>query len=136
MPYFNAGIMLVNVVRWRREDVATRGLECLRANASHVRFWDQYALNVLFAGQWKKLDARWNQSSDVFQLPSWRRSHFSAAEFSQVQQDPWIVHFNNLPKPWDANCVHPYRELFFQHLERTAWERQFHESHAVFSRAA
>ncbi len=123
LRYFNAGIMLVNVERWRREQVAARSIECLRTNATQVRFWDQYALNVLFAGQWKQLDARWNQSSDVFQLPSWQRSHYSVAEFWQVRRDPWIVHFNNLPKPWDANCVHPFRTLFFRYLEQTAWPR-------------
>lgn len=136
MPYFNAGIMLVNVARWRRERVAARALDCLRANAQHVRYWDQYALNVLFAGQWSKVDARWNQSSDVFQLPSWQRSHYSLAEFWQVRRDPWIVHFNNLPKPWDANCVHPFRGLFFQYLKETAWADQRQELPMGLSRAA
>src|SRR5262249_4150553 len=32
-PYFNAGIMLVNVERWRRECVARRAFACLRDNA-------------------------------------------------------------------------------------------------------
>ncbi len=137
LPYFNAGIMLVNVERWRREQVAARSVECLRTNAAHVRFWDQYALNVLFTGQWKQLDARWNQSSDVFQLPSWQRSHYSVAEFWQVRRDPWIVHFNNLPKPWDANCVHPFRGLFFQQLEQTAWARgRPSQPHTSLSKAA
>jgi lipopolysaccharide biosynthesis glycosyltransferase len=137
LPYFNAGIMLVNVERWRREQVAERSVECLRANAARVRFWDQYALNVLFTGQWKQLDARWNQSSDVFHLPSWQRSHYSMAEFWQVRRDPWIVHFNNLPKPWDANCVHPFRDLFFQHLERTPWARSWpQQPHTGLSKAA
>ena len=136
MPYFNAGIMLVNVARWRRERVAARALDCLRTNARHVRYWDQYALNVLCAGQWKKLDARWNQSSDVFQLPSWQRSHYNVGEFWQVRRDPWIVHFNNLPKPWDKDCVHPFRGLFFQHVEQTAWADRQQESQAGLSRAA
>jgi len=121
LPYFNAGIMLVNVPRWREQHVAVRGLECLRQNAGQVRYWDQYALNVLFAGQWKLLDPRWNQNSHVFRLPDWKLSHYSQQELWAVQHDPWIVHFTNSPKPWDQECNHPYRELFFQQLDQTAW---------------
>jgi lipopolysaccharide biosynthesis glycosyltransferase len=119
--YFNAGIMLVNVERWRKERVAGRGLEILRENLTHARFWDQYALNVLFSGQWKMLDPRWNQNSHVFQLPSWELSHHTEAELEQIRRDPWIVHFNYLPKPWDLKCEHPFRDLFFKHLDGTSW---------------
>jgi lipopolysaccharide biosynthesis glycosyltransferase len=119
--YFNAGIMLVNVARWREEQVARRAFECLRVNAAHVRFWDQYALNILFSGQWRIADPRWNQNSHVFQLPSWELSHYTKDELDQLKRDPWIVHFNYLPKPWDLECDHPFRKLFFQHLDRTSW---------------
>jgi lipopolysaccharide biosynthesis glycosyltransferase len=120
--YFNSGVMLVDVARWRAEQVARRAMECLRANASHARFWDQYALNVLFAGQWKMLDPRWNQNSHVFQLPSWELSHYSESELARVKRDPWIVHFNYRPKPWDVDCDHPFRTLFCKHLEGTLWD--------------
>jgi len=119
--YFNAGLMLVNVARWREESIACRALECLHVNAAHVRFWDQYALNVLFSGQWKLLDPRWNQTSHVYWFPSWESSHYTRDELEQLRRDPWIVHFNFLPKPWDLVCDHPFRELFFEHLDHTDW---------------
>jgi lipopolysaccharide biosynthesis glycosyltransferase len=119
--YFNAGIMLVNVARWREEAIARRGFEILRDNRPHARFWDQYALNVMFSGQWKMLDPRWNQSQIVFKLPTWEQSHYTEAELNQIKRDPWIVHFNYLPKPWDLSCEHPFRRLFFKHLDRTSW---------------
>jgi lipopolysaccharide biosynthesis glycosyltransferase len=122
-PYFNAGIMLINVKRWREEGVARRALECLRDNAAHVRFWDQYALNVVFSGQWKIIDPRWNQNTYVFQLPSWELSHYTAQELHELKHNPWIVHFNFLPKPWDLNCDHPFCDLFFNHLDHTRWRR-------------
>jgi len=120
-PYFNAGILLVNVAKWRREQVARRALECLRANGDAVRFWDQYALNTLFSGNWKIVDPRWNQNTHVFRIPHWELSHYSEDEFSRVREDPWIVHFDYKPKPWVRDCAHPFREAFFQALDRTAW---------------
>jgi lipopolysaccharide biosynthesis glycosyltransferase len=122
-PYFNAGILLMNVKRWREDGIARRALECLRDNAGHVRFWDQYALNVVFSGQWKIIDPRWNQNTYVFQLPSWELSHYTEQELDELKRNPWIVHFNFLPKPWDLKCDHPFRDLFFKHLDRTSWRR-------------
>jgi lipopolysaccharide biosynthesis glycosyltransferase len=119
--YFNAGIMLVNVDRWRQEQVARRAFECLRDNADHVRYWDQYALNTLFSEQWKMLDPRWNQNSVVFRYPTWEQSPYSEAELYLLQREPWIVHFDYKPKPWQVDCQHPFRELFFKYLDRTSY---------------
>jgi lipopolysaccharide biosynthesis glycosyltransferase len=120
-PYFNAGMMLANIERWRQEQIGRRALACLRDNEGSVRYWDQYALNVLFSGQWKILDPRWNQNSQVFRLPDWKLSHYSEGEYNQVRTDPWIVHFDYRPKPWDLESTHPFRTLFFKHLDRTEW---------------
>jgi lipopolysaccharide biosynthesis glycosyltransferase len=120
-PYFNAGIMLVNVDRWRREQVACRALECLRDNAGQVRWWDQYALNTLFTGQWKIVDPRWNQNSHVFRIPTWELSHYTEVELDLLRREPWIVHFDARPKPWDSDSIHPLRGCFYEHLDQTAW---------------
>lgn len=120
-PYFNAGIMLVNVARWRCDEVARRAFECLRDNAERVRWWDQYALNTLFSEQWKIVDPRWNQNSHVYRIPSWELSHYTEAELELLRREPWIVHFDFKPKPWDLESRHPFRKAFFRSLDRTAY---------------
>jgi len=120
-PYFNAGVMLVNVERWRREQFSRQAFACLRDNADHVRYWDQYALNVLCSGRWKSVDARWNQNSHTYRLPGWHLSHLDQAEFERLKHDPWIVHFDYVPKPWDLDSKHPFRQDFFRALDRTCW---------------
>jgi lipopolysaccharide biosynthesis glycosyltransferase len=122
-PYFNAGVMLVNAALWRREQVARRAFDCLRIHAEHVRYWDQYALNTLFSGRWKVVDPRWNQNTQVFRLPGWELSHYTEEEFNQVRRDPWIIHFDYKPKPWELVCRHPFRDDFFKYLDRTWWRK-------------
>jgi lipopolysaccharide biosynthesis glycosyltransferase len=120
-PYFNAGVMLVNVKLWRQEQFSRQAFHCLRVNAAHVRYWDQYALNVLCSGRWRAVDPRWNQNSHVFRLPGWELTHLEQEDFEQLRQDPWIVHFDYVPKPWDLECKHPFRGDFFRALDRTSW---------------
>jgi lipopolysaccharide biosynthesis glycosyltransferase len=119
--YFNAGVMVVNVERWRHERVAEQCLDCLRLHSAHVRYWDQYALNVVLANDWTHLDPRWNQNSHVLRVPNWKLSHYSESELQQVRRVPWIIHFDAKPKPWEEDSRHPFRQVFFRHLDRTAW---------------
>jgi lipopolysaccharide biosynthesis glycosyltransferase len=120
-PYFNAGVLLVNLAAWREADLARQLLACLQQHAQHVRWWDQYAMNVVLAGQWGPLDIRWNQGSHAFAYPNWQQSPFDRTTFHQLRDDPYIVHFTTRHKPWRASCRHPLRKDFFQVVDRTDW---------------
>ena len=119
--YFNAGILLVDLDAWRRENLSTRMLECLDQHRQHVRWWDQYALNVVLAGRWGQLDPRWNQGSHVFIYPTWEQSPLDRQTFEQMRDDPYIVHYTTRFKPWRPLCPHPLGKLYFEYLDRTAW---------------
>ena len=119
--YFNSGVMVLNLDRWRAESIDKKLLACLRENARHVWCWDQYALNVVFAGQWGKLPARWNQGAHVFEFPDDLHSPIDSAEFIQMRNDPALIHFTTEFKPWDFGSSHPLREKFYERLDQTAW---------------
>jgi lipopolysaccharide biosynthesis glycosyltransferase len=120
-PYFNGGVLLADLAAWRRDRLAERMLACLREHHQHVRWWDQYALNVVLAGQWREIDPRWNQGAHVYAFPGWQESPFNRATFESLLHDPWIVHFTSHQKPWHYYNTHPFRAEFLATLERTAW---------------
>jgi len=119
--YFNAGVLLVDLAAWRAADLSGQMLACLERNREHVRWWDQYALNVMLAGRWGALDPRWNQGSNVFAFPSWKQSPFDRAVFEQLRDDPYVIHFTTRYKPWLLSCLHPLRSQFYEYLDRTVW---------------
>jgi hypothetical protein len=45
-PYFNAGLLYLDFAAWRDADLPGQLLECLEQNRQHVKWNDQYALNV------------------------------------------------------------------------------------------
>jgi len=119
--YFNSGVMVLNIDRWRRESVEQRLLQCLQDNRKHVWCWDQYALNVVFAGDWRALPARWNQGAHLFDYPDENHSPIDSAEFIEARDNPAIIHYTTEWKPWHFHNRHPHRNLFFQQLDQTAW---------------
>ena len=52
---FNSGMMVIPVTRWKQEQVASQLLE-LTEQYHQTVFGDQGILNILFRGQWKKLN--------------------------------------------------------------------------------
>lgn len=111
--YFNAGVMVIDVSRWRADDVAGEALAYLRRYRERVFFWDQEALNAVLAGKWMEIDERWNRSVSVDRLA---RHHGDGAE-----RDPWILHFSGSLKPWAYPSRSGYHSLYYRYLDMTAW---------------
>jgi lipopolysaccharide biosynthesis glycosyltransferase len=119
--YFNAGVLVVDLDRWRGEAVGRRSLEVLERHREHVIWWDQYALNVTLAGRWGELDGRWNQVAHLHVYPSWQESPVDCGLFHRLRDDPWVVHYCSASKPWHADCRHPRADEFFAVLDATPW---------------
>ncbi|HEX9801363.1 MAG TPA: glycosyltransferase family 8 protein [Thermoanaerobaculia bacterium] len=112
-PYFNAGVMLVDLGRWRRNGVAARAFDYLARHRRRVTFWDQEALNYALAGRWSPLDRRWNVNPTLARL-------FDATG-GRDDDEAWIVHFSGQLKPWRVGGLGPHQQRFFAHLDETAW---------------
>ncbi|MCP4081532.1 MAG: glycosyltransferase family 8 protein [Planctomycetaceae bacterium] len=119
--YFNSGVMVLNLEQWRQDQVAIRMLDCLEENREHVWCWDQYALNVVFHGNWGRLPVRWNQGAHVLDYPSLASCPVDRAEFQQMLDNPGIIHFTTEFKPWDFHWQHLRGDVFFAALDETAW---------------
>jgi lipopolysaccharide biosynthesis glycosyltransferase len=119
--YFNAGVMVVNLKKWREMDVLHQAMDLVRRHHEHVRYCDQYALNVLFSEKWKPIDPRWNQNSNLWAWNDKTDGAFDPKLFRRLRNDPWIVHFTWTRKPWHLGCTHPDTRKFFAVVDRTDW---------------
>ena len=119
--YFNGGLLVINLDRWRNERLDRRMIDCLRDNLEHVLWWDQYALNAVLHDSWGRLDSRWNQGAHLFEYSEVAASPFGAEQYHQLASDPWVVHFCSPSKPWHRFCLHPYRAEYREVLSRTLW---------------
>ena len=63
--YFNCGVMLINVRRWREQGVSDRALAYLKTYARDVAFLEQEGINAVLSDQWDSLDPQWNWSVSV-----------------------------------------------------------------------
>jgi len=120
-PYFNAGVLVMDLEKWRNESLSEHLINFTRANFEFNVSADQYSLNAFLWNRWCHVDARWNQLQSIFGFPSWEESIFDQASYINLIEDPWIMHFAGRGKPWLPNCQHPFVDEFLSVLDRTDW---------------
>lgn len=124
--YFNAGVMLIDLQRWREADLLNRGGAFARANPHRLRHWDQDVLNHVFLHDWLPIQDRWNACPHLFGLlpeASLAPEDLTASEQEAIR-NPAIVHFaggGGLVKPWNARCQHPLRHQYLSVRSGTPW---------------
>lgn len=107
--YVNAGVLLMDLDRWRQERVTERAAAFARRPDIHLQCADQDALNGLLAGQIRMLHPRWNFSDGwirrAARLPIdavWWRG-LKPLEAVEAALRPGILHFWGPHKPYRCN---------------------------------
>lgn len=108
-PYFNAGLMVIDMVRWRSQNIAEQ-MEALILDGTVARLnYSQNVINLVLAGQWQRLADRWNV---VDPTPA------------HVSYNPSNLHYTGTRRPWQllsrAGYARYYRHamtnaLFYQY---------------------
>jgi lipopolysaccharide biosynthesis glycosyltransferase len=119
--YFNAGVLLIDLARWRRDDVAGRAINYLNTYRDQVFFWDQEALNAVLAGKWGELDPAWNRNPTIDHLIRSRRPSDADSTAGRRSEEIRIAHFSGNLKPWNCAGSSPHHDLYFRYLDQTAW---------------
>lgn len=120
-PYFNAGILLINLNKWRKENTAERIIEYINQNHQKLKYWDQDALNACLFNDVKILPRRWNATENYFKLPP-EKLNISKEEHTLIVNHPAIIHFTSPRKPWHLENRHPLREEYRSYLKQTPWK--------------
>ena len=122
-PYFNSGVMLLNLDVWREKNLHRKVIDYLRDPSNRFCYAsDQEALNAVLAGQWKALDLRWNATHLLYsEKDRPRLEAMLETDLGPVARDPFIIHFTTEWKPWRAHCNHDFEHRFHYYLRRSGW---------------
>ncbi|HEY5752835.1 MAG TPA: glycosyltransferase family 8 protein [Chthoniobacterales bacterium] len=109
--YLQAGLLVIDLPRWRRENVSERVLKYLRTWPDNAQFWDQSALNVILYGRWKALPDTWN-------MPAW----WAEQNKQPCHLNGEVLHFVGPNKPWLLGYHQgAAANRFFEEVRTTNW---------------
>ena len=115
--YFNAGVLLMNLTKWRDERISARVFDYMRRNRATLQMEDQEGLNAILFDDWGELPFRWN-----WQIP-WRMVRLGRRSMPWTPNEATknIIHYTSAEKPWLPGCDIKEKQEFFEYLDRTDW---------------
>lgn len=115
-PYFNSGVLYMNLDYWRKHDVAARLIRWIADNPELCHLPDQDALNKVLEGRVAYLGYTYNYQEWWTRPSLVPYMHFSKwEEIRHVGKDPAIVHYCEAEKPWFAECKNPFQADFLHY---------------------
>ncbi|MEM9354987.1 MAG: glycosyltransferase family 8 protein [Pseudomonadota bacterium] len=110
-PYFNSGMMLIDLHMWRKERIEEAALRFIDTEAHRIYCPDQDVLNAILDGKWKQLPNIYN----------FQTGHCDAHAQGRPEINPAIAHFVTGNKPWLKRSKHPFKPEFWDVLRRTPY---------------
>ena len=128
-PYFNAGVLLIDLKRWRTERLTDKVISYYAEIAEQSLFNDQDALNGLLKGRIRTLSPRWNFFTNYRYFrydtlcrmqPAYRR--IPEEVFRKAKRSPAVIHYAGDERPWRAGALNYYGKAYERYLAMTPWK--------------
>lgn len=119
-PYFNSGVMIMDLAAFRKEGYGEKVLQCVTSHA--YRHHDQDGLNKVFMGNWSILPLRWNVIPPVFGMPlKVLKKGALRLEAIEALQNPAVIHWAGRYKPWEFQISEHFNRAYYDVLKKTAF---------------
>ena len=127
--YINSGVLIMDTRRLREMDFVGKALLTL-GRLKEPMYHDQDVINAVCQGRICFLPPAWtfcwhvNENGRAFETlpPSLYRS------FHDGEQDPFLIHYASVKKPWHANEISNWSAFFWQTAARTPYAKQLSNS--------
>lgn len=128
--YYNMGIALFDLKRWREEGIDELITEKIRQYGKGFIAAEQSIINYCIGDRICKVDLKYNYYTLVHGVnyrtvrkvfP--RKVVFSEEEFNSAKENPAIIHFVGFPfeRPWYVKSVSPYSVLYQEYRDKSPW---------------
>ncbi len=114
--YLNAGVLLINLDKWKKEKIRDKILNILNNLDFELNLWDQDLFNHFFDGRYLELDSVLNWNLDI-------------TLENHTNNDPILVHFYGKEKPWVGRGLFTKNSEIFQKEYRKISTKKYFIEH-------
>ena len=127
--YINAGVLYINLKRWREDNLTNRFIEFINRFNGQVPHLDQGVINGVFRSGKIRLPLRYNVQAPIFAIHSYHNlkqffdldTFYTQMEVSDAKLNPAIIHYTSffVERPWFRFCIHPRKKDYRSILRLT-----------------
>lgn len=128
---FNSGVMLIDLDKWRRENIESKLLEFIRKKNGKIQQGDQGALNAILSKETFCLEPRFNSVTIFYdfsyeEMMVYRKpvNFYPREEIELAVRKPSIIHYTTSflsKRPWYEGCEHKYAAEWFKYKDMSPW---------------
>lgn len=129
-PYYNAGVLLINLEKWRKEKTGKKIIEYYRDNNGNLFANDQDAINGCLKGKIRTLSPKYNFYNIFYQYPYkflaklCDYDYLNKDVYEDAKSNPIIIHYLGEERPWRIGNKHKYKNDYLNYLNMTPWANQ------------
>lgn len=134
MPYFNTGVLLMDLKKWREGKITQRVLSYLENIKNRCIFTDQDAINASMVYDIEALSPKYNFFSNykywsyaALVKQNRRYAYYPKKEFEKAKKQPVIIHFAGHERPWLSGNFNPYRTEYEKYKKSSLWKEEKRE---------
>lgn len=125
--YFGAGILLINVDYWRKNNIQQKSLDFVFRNKEICVWHDQDALNKILNGTVKFCHIRYNVYEHLYENENNYPTSFDN-KIKEAVENPVIIHFCSGRKPWTFESRCPFTAIWLK-LYKQLFGKKCHLTH-------
>ena len=111
--YINSGVLLINLEKWRQDNISNKLFDIIKKYGDKLYYHDQTAINLVCEDKIKLLDLHYNiQVFYILQI-SILLNHPKRKQIIQSIKNPTIIHYTGPKKPWNSYC--PLRKYYLKY---------------------
>ncbi len=108
--YFNAGVMVINLNKWREKGIERKLNSFMKTNSEKLILWDQDVLNGVLNKCWIELPNKWNFKQEN--------------KINDIM--PVIIHYAGSMKPWNFYSeMNQLNKYYFTYLKKTKFYKLY-----------
>lgn len=127
-PYYNAGVLLIDLKRWRETEAEKRILDFYREKGGHLFANDQDTINGVLKDEILSMSPRYNFFTNYryfsYENLLSHAGYYKAVtkeRFTGAKRHPAIIHYMGDERPWIAGNLNHYRKAYEHYLAMTPW---------------
>ncbi|RWR03193.1 lipopolysaccharide 1,2-glucosyltransferase [[Pantoea] beijingensis] len=119
--YFNAGVMLVKLNKWKENGFFEKALSLLLDKNNKFQFFDQDVLNLLYVGNVQFLS---NNFNCIYGIKQELKNRDITRYKETITESTKLIHYIGVTKPWNTWADYPSAQYFVRPWKLSPWADQ------------
>lgn len=131
---FNSGVMLIDLNRWKKEEVEKELLGFIKKKHGKIQQGDQGALNAVLSHDTLCFEPRFNSVTIFYdfayeEMIKYRKppEFYTVEQIDKAVNEPVVIHFTTSflsKRPWVKGCQHKYVGQWLGYKEMSPWKNE------------